>query len=302
MTNGPSRPRTPSSGPWFTSATTPSGKLSDHLAAAVGIIRNHTSARPSVGLILGSGLGSYADKLEDPVVIDYREIPGFCRTTVEGHAGQMVIGKRGGLVCAALQGRFHFYEGHSAAQVAFPARVLVALGAHTLIVTNAAGGLSFPPATLMLIRDHLNLFPESPLIGHNDDTVGPRFPDMTQAYPAALRDMAREVAGELGIDLAEGVYAGSSGPAYETPAEVKMLGILGADATGMSTVPEVIAANHMGAKVLGISCITNHAAGLGQGEPLSHDEVTETAAQVRERFQSLLDGILGRLGKDAQAV
>jgi purine-nucleoside phosphorylase len=250
---------------------------------------------PEVGLILGSGLGSFADRLEEAVAIPYADIPGFAASTVPGHAGRLVLGRRSGRACAAMQGRIHFYEGHSAAQVAFPARVLVALGARTLIITNAAGGMRHGPGTLMLIRDHLNLFPESPLRGENDDRVGPRFPDMTRAYPAALREVARQAAAAAGVPLTEGVYAGSAGPAYETPAEVTMLSTLGADATGMSTVPEVVAAVHMGARVLAISCITNWAAGLGGGLPLSHDEVNETAARVRSQFESLLDEILARL-------
>jgi purine-nucleoside phosphorylase len=273
--------------------------LHEQLAAATAAVRERApDAQPSVGLILGSGLGSYADRLEQPVAIPYDEIPGFSRSTVPGHAGKLVLGRRGDLSCAAMQGRVHFYEGHSAAQVAFPARVLIALGARTLIVTNAAGGLAHGPGTLMLIRDHINLFPDSPLRGVNDDRVGPRFPDMTRAYPAELRQLAREAAAAAGVELAEGVYAGSSGPAYETPAEVKMIGLLGADATGMSTVPEVIAAVHMGARVLAISCITNWAAGLGEGRPLSHDEVTETADRVRGQFEALLDQIVARLAAE----
>ena len=273
--------------------------LHDQLAAAVAAVRERApGAQPSVGLILGSGLGRYADRLEQPVAIPYGDIPGFARSTVPGHAGQMVIGTRGGVTCAAMQGRIHFYEGHGARQVAFPARVLVSLGARTLIITNAAGGLHHGPGTLMLIRDHINLFPESPLRGDNDDRVGPRFPDMTRAYPVELRQLAREAAAAAGVEVAEGVYAGSGGPAYETPAEVKMIGTLGADATGMSTVPEVIAAVHMGARVLAISCITNWAAGLGEGRPLSHDEVTETADRVRGQFEALLDQILARLSAE----
>lgn len=293
------RRRNPSSVFGVPRGATGAGSLRDQLDAAVAAVRERApGAQPSVGMILGSGLGSFADRLERPVAIPYGDIPGFAPSTVPGHAGRMVIGMRGGVTCAALQGRIHFYEGHSARQVAFPARVLVALGARTLIVTNAAGGLKHGPGTLMLIRDHINLFPESPLRGENDDRIGPRFPDMTRAYPAELRDLAREAAAAAGVELAEGVYAGSAGPAYETPSEVKMLGVLGADATGMSTVPEVIAAVHMGARVLAISCITNWGAGLGEGLPLSHDEVTETADRVRGQFEALLDQILARLGAE----
>ena len=281
------RRRNPSSIPWGSALQRQAADklgasdLSSELDSAVGVIRAVAGdVAPSVGLILGSGLG------------------GFAASTVPGHAGKLVVGKRGSVDCAVMQGRIHFYEGHSARQVAFPARTLVALGAKTLIVTNAAGGLRHPPGTLMLIRDHINLFPDHPLRGPNDDRIGLRFPDMTRAYPKELRALAREVARELGVELAEGVYAGSSGPSYETPAEIKMLEVLGADATGMSTVPEVIAAVHMGARVLGISCITNWAAGLGPGRPLSHDEVTETAEQVREKFEELLDRLVARLGKE----
>lgn len=300
------RRRNPSSIPW-SGATPPAAipqlqRLKEQLDAAVGAVRSRVEdARPSVGLILGSGLGSFADRLENSTAVPYSQIPGFAPSTVEGHAGQLVIGRRSGVQCAAMQGRIHFYEGHTARQVAFPARTLVALGARTLIVTNAAGGLRHGPGTLMLIRDHLNLFPDHPLRGANDDRVGPRFPDMTRAYPQALRDLARDAAREIGVELAEGIYAGSAGPSYETPAEIKMLDAMGADATGMSTVPEVIVANHMGARVLGISCITNWAAGLGGAASLSHEEVTETAARVRSTFEALLDGILRRLADEEGA-
>jgi len=276
-------------------------RLHDQIGAAVSLVRKRApGAAPAVGLILGSGLGGFADGLAGATAIPYADIPGFAPATVPGHAGRLVIGRRAGLVCAALQGRFHFYEGHSARQVAFPARVLVALGARTLIITNAAGGLRHPPGTLMLIRDHINLFPDHPLRGGNDERVGPRFPDITRAYPAELRELARQAAAAAGVELAEGIYAGSGGPSYETPAEVRLLATLGADATGMSTVPEVIAAVHMGARVLAISCITNWAAGLPAGSQaaLSHDEVTETANRVRDRFEALLDEILKRLAED----
>lgn len=255
--------------------------------------------RPTVGLILGSGLGSFAGELEAAVAIDYAEIPNFSASTVVGHAGRLVIGDMSGVTCVAMQGRVHFYEGHDARVVSFPARALVTLGARTLIITNAAGGVnpSFEPGTLMLIRDHLNLLPDHPLRGENDDRLGPRFPDMTEAYAAALRELARGAAARLGVELAEGVYAALSGPTYETPAEVRMLAALGADATGMSTVPEVIVANHMGARVLGISCITNKAAGLS-GHALSHEEVTETATRIRATFQGLLREIISDIGKE----
>lgn len=272
----------------------PSDDLYDRVHAAAAVVRARIGARaPTVGLILGSGLGGFADGLTDPVRIDYGELPGFPVSKVHGHAGRLVIGERGGAMCVAMQGRVHLYEGHRAADVAFPARVLVALGAQVVIVTNAAGGLnpSWAPGTLMLIRDHLDFLRDHPLRGTNDDRLGPRFPDMTTAYTPELRALVKDVAAAQGVELAEGVYVAMPGPCYETPAEVRMLQILGADATGMSTVPEVIVARHMGARVIGISCITNQAAGI-TGAALSHDEVTETAARVRATFEGLLDGIL----------
>jgi purine-nucleoside phosphorylase len=273
--------------------------LFDQLQATTGFLRARLGGRtPTVGLVLGSGLGAYADELAEPVAVPYGEIPHFPRSTVPGHAGRLVVGQRGGLTCAAMQGRVHYYEGHPAQVVAYPVRTLVALGCSTIIVTNAAGGLRHAPGTLMLIRDHINLIPDSPLRGINDDRLGPRFPDMTTAYHPELRELARAAARDVAVELDEGVYAALPGPAYETPAEIRMLGAVGADAAGMSTVPETIAAVHMGARVLGISCITNQAAGLG-GAPLSHAEVTETADRVRGRFIALLDAILGRLAGGA---
>jgi purine-nucleoside phosphorylase len=270
--------------------------LYERVQEAAQAIRTRTPVVPQVGLILGSGLGGFADQLEDATAIDYGDIPHFPRSHVVGHKGRLVLGARGGARCVAMQGRVHLYEGHTAQTVAFPARVLIALGAKVVIVTNAAGGLdpTWAPGTLMLIRDHINLLPDHPLRGPNDERLGPRFPDMTTAYAPELRALVQQVAERAGIALAEGVYVASTGPTYETPAEVKMLRGLGADATGMSTVPEVIVARHMGARVIGISCITNHAAGI-TGHALSHDEVTETATRVRATFEGLLDGILGAL-------
>jgi purine-nucleoside phosphorylase len=269
--------------------------LYEKIEIATTVIRSRIGSRkPSVGLILGSGLGDYADTFDDPAIVGYGEIPEFPRSTVSGHAGRLVVGHRSGVCCAAMQGRVHFYEGHTAADVAFPARVMVKLGCHTLIITNAAGGLSHPAGTLMLIRDHLNLLGDNPLRGEHDDRLGARFPDMTTAYAVELRELARSVAVQIDLELGEGVYASLAGPSYETPAEIAMLGKLGADAVGMSTVPEVIVATQMGARVLGISCITNAAAGQ-TGEALSHDEVKETAAQVKGSFTALLDGILEKL-------
>ena len=274
------------------------------LQEATTFLRDRLAGRvPRVGLILGSGLGPYANELERTVAIDYSDIPHFPRSTVVGHAGRLVVGERGGVTCIAMQGRVHAYEGLPSSAVTFPARTLIALGARTLIVTNAAGGIraEWDAGTLMLISDHINLTGDNPLLGANDERLGPRFPDMTRAYAPALRALARGAAARVGVPLEEGVYIGLSGPTYETPAEVRMLRTLGADATGMSTVPEVIVANHMGARVLGISCITNKAAGI-TGEPLSHDEVTQTAALVRERFQMLLDAILEDLAGELAAL
>jgi purine-nucleoside phosphorylase len=273
----------------------------DQLAATTAFLRARLGERaPTVGLILGSGLGSYAEQLADPVAIPYADIPNFPRSTVSGHAGRLVVGGRAGVMCAAMQGRVHYYEGHPARVVAYPARALVALGCKTLLITNAAGGLRHAPGTLMLIRDHINFLPDSPLRGPNDERLGPRFPDMTQAYPSALRELARDAARSLGIALEEGVYAAMPGPSYETPAEIRMLATIGADAAGMSTVPEVVAATHMGARVLGISCITNQAAGIG-ADPLSHGEVTDTANRVKTTFTALLDAVLGRLASEVTA-
>lgn len=273
-----------------------------HEAARAIRERGLGAVTPQVGLILGSGLGGYADKLgplpggEPPRAFDYADLPGFPRSHVKGHRGRLVVGGRAGACCVAMQGRVHLYEGHTAAQVAFPARVLIALGARILIITNAAGGVNaaWPPGTLMLIRDHIDLLRDHALRGPNDDRLGPRFPDMTNAYAPELRALAREAAGGAGIHLEEGVYTAFPGPTYETPAEIRMARGLGADAVGMSTVPEVCVARHMGARVIGISCITNQAAGIS-GHELSHEEVTETATRMRATFEVLLDAILARL-------
>jgi purine-nucleoside phosphorylase len=270
--------------------------LFDDVQAAVAAVRSLDPNPPQVGLILGSGLGGYADKLANAKSLPYSEIPHFPQSHVQGHAGKLVLGTRNGARCVAMQGRVHMYEGHDAATVAFPARVLIALGAKVLIVTNAAGGLepSWPPGTLMLIRDHIDMLRDHALRGPNDDRLGTRFPDMTRAYAPELRELARAAAAKANVALAEGVYVAMPGPTYETPAEVKMLQILGAQATGMSTVPEVVVAAHMRARVIGISCITNHAAGI-TGAALSHSEVTETASRVRSTFETLLDGIIEQL-------
>jgi purine-nucleoside phosphorylase len=257
-------------------------------------------ARPTVGLILGSGLGAFADTLAERVVVPFEKIPGFPPSTIVGHAGNVVYGKHGSVEVLALQGRVHYYEGHDLARVAFPARVLVGAGCKTLVITNAAGGVdkALHAGEIVILSDHLNLLGGSPLRGPNDEKLGPRFPDMTDAYDPALRALAKAAGSDVGLTLREGVYAACAGPQYETPAEVRMLRGLGADLVGMSTVPEVIAARHMGARVLGLSCCTNLAAGV-TGEKLSHSEVTETAARVRDQFIALLARILERLAQRA---
>lgn len=264
----------------------------------VRFVRSRTDLRPDVGIILGSGLGAFADRFSEATAIPYAEIPGFPTSSVPGHAGRLVIGKLGSATVVAMQGRVHYYEGYSPAQVVFPARVLCRLGIRALVVTNAAGGIrrDLAPGDLMRITDHLNLSGMNPLLGPNDERLGPRFPDMSTAYDPALGGLLDEVAAGLGTELKSGVYACLSGPSYETPAEIRMLRILGADAVGMSTVPEVIAATHMGVKVVGISCITNYAAGIGD-KPLSHEEVAEVADRVADRFAALLGAFLPALAE-----
>jgi len=263
---------------------------------AVQYIQPKLKEKPTIGLVLGSGLGVLAEEIENPTVIPYQEIPGFTVSTVVGHKGQLVVGRLQGKQVVAMQGRFHYYEGHDLSDVVFPIRVMKLLGVEKLIVTNAAGGVNenYRPGDLMLIKDHINLTGRNPLIGPNDDSLGPRFPDMSEAYSRALRDVARSVAAEQGIPLQEGVYVGLLGPSYETPAEIRMLRILGGDAVGMSTVPEVIVARHMQMQVLGISCISNMAAGILE-QPLSHEEVMETTEKVKAKFLALVKGVLAKL-------
>lgn len=270
--------------------------MEHRIAEAVRFIEEEIPYAPEVGLILGSGLGVLADLMEDVTVIHYEEIPFFPVSTVEGHAGELLVGTIGARKAVLMKGRFHLYEGYDVASVAFPVRVMRALGVQSLLVTNAAGGVNtgYRPGDLMLIRDHLNLMFRNPLIGRNEEALGVRFPDMSQAYSARLIEAAREAADQLGIRLEEGVYAGMLGPSYETPAEIKMLRTLGADAVGMSTVPEVIAARHAGIEVLGISCITNMAAGI-LNQPLSHAEVVDTAERVKESFLELVSAVLPKL-------
>jgi purine-nucleoside phosphorylase len=252
--------------------------------------------RPEVAIVLGSGLGAFADRLEGAVAIRYDDIPHWPPATVVGHAGQLVAGRIGTRGVAVLSGRAHYYEGHDLGTVVFGVRVLGRLGVRVLILTNAAGGVntSFAQGALMLIDDHINLMGANPLMGPNDDRFGPRFPDMTEVYSRRLRLVAGSAAEGAGIPLAHGVYAALHGPSYETPAEIRYLRAIGADAVGMSTVPEAIAARHMGIEVLGISCITNMAAGV-LPQPLVHAEVMETARRVSGQFIALLEGILERL-------
>ena len=262
---------------------------------AKNFLAEKISRQPVIGLILGSGLGVLAEEIERPIRIPYGDIPGFLASTVAGHKGQLVIGELEGKQVVAMQGRFHYYEGYEMDLVTFPVRVMRAIGVKTIIVTNAAGGVnkSFEAGDLMLISDHLNLFGTNPLIGPNDDETGVRFPDMSKAYSPELLNLAKKVAADLNMPVKAGVYAGNTGPAYETPAEVRMIRTLGADAVGMSTVPEVIVARHCDMKVLGISCISNMAAGM-LDQPLSHDEVIETTEKVREDFLMFVKEIVKR--------
>lgn len=264
---------------------------------AVAFVRSRTKLQPQIGVVLGSGLGNVVDALDVEATIPYNEIPGGAASTVWGHSGKMILGRAGKVPVVVLAGRMHFYEGHDMRAVVHLARVAGRLGIKTLVVTNAAGGVntSFTPGDLMLITDHINLMGGNPLLGPNIEELGPRFPDMSEAYPESLRDKAKEVGKGLGLSLKEGVYLALSGPTYETPAEIRMLRILGADAVGMSTVPEVIAMSHMNIPVLGISCITNMAAGVIK-QKLTHQEVMDTTARVQEQFTKLVLGVLETLG------
>ena len=252
--------------------------------------------KADIGVILGSGLGDYAEALEDAVKLPYSEIPGFPRSTVAGHAGMWCCGTLYGKRVVMMQGRFHYYEGYGMKDVTLPVRVMQKIGVKTLVVTNAAGGvnLGYHPGELMVIGDMFSMTAQNPLIGPNLDAFGPRFPDMSCAFDKELRALAHECANEQGFALREGVYAQRTGPTYETPAEIRMLRTLGADAVGMSTVPEVIVARHGGMRVLGISCITNMAAGI-LDQPLNHAEVTETANRVKGQFRNLLDRIIEKM-------
>lgn len=266
------------------------------IADAVVAIRERTSLEPSVGIVLGSGLGGFADELDGPVEIPYGDIPGWPVATALGHAGTLVVGMFRGVPVVVMKGRAHLYEGHPAEKVVFGVRVLGALGVRTLVITNACGGIreGLAPGDLVLVSDHINLQGTSPLAGPNDDSLGPRFPDMTGAYDPALRAAAHEAADRLGEPLAEGVYAAWLGPAFETPAEIRMIRTLGGDLVGMSTVPEVLAARHMGLRCLAVSCVTNMAAGI-LPEPLDAEHVLAVGAAAQGRLTALLGELLPRL-------
>lgn len=270
--------------------------LYDRAERAAQSIRARTSARPRIAIVLGSGLGGFAEEFEEAVAIPYREIPGFVSSTAEGHVGNLVIGNVDDIPVAAMQGRVHSYEGYSLEEVTFPIRTLKLLGIETLILTNAAGGIDvqLTQGALMVISDHLNLMGMNPLRGPNDERFGPRFPDMTEVYSRELQELVTQEARALGTTVRRGIYAALAGPSYETPAEIHMLRACGADAVGMSTVPEAIVARHMGMSVVGISCITNMAAGIGE-QTINHEEVMETGQKVRETFTQLLRSIITKL-------
>ena len=272
------------------------------IAEAVQLLKSRTPLRPRVAVVLGSGLGAFAGELADRTEISYSAIPGWPCSTAAGHAGKLVFGKLGPLEVAVMAGRVHLYEGYTPAQVTFGVRVLGAMGVRSMVFTNAAGGinLALERGGLVLLSDHINLQGSNPLVGPNDDARGPRFPDMSEAYSRHLRALAHEVGSELGIRLAEGVYAAVLGPSYETPAEIRYLRAIGADLVGMSTVPEVIAANHMGVAALGISCVTNMAAGI-LPRKINHAEVLETGEMVRATLVKFLRALLPRIGSNGPA-
>jgi purine-nucleoside phosphorylase len=272
------------------------GSSYDRVEEAAAAVRARCSKLPETAIVLGSGLGDFADTLLDAIATPYGELPHWPASKVVGHAGRLVIGDVQGKRVAALAGRAHFYEGHDLATVVFATRVMRRLGVKQIILTNAAGGINtgFAQGALMIIDDHINLLGSNPLVGPNDDRFGLRFPDMSEVYSRRLHDIAVAAAKAKGVPVSHGVYVAVHGPSYETPAEIRFLRTIGADAVGMSTVPEAIAARHMGMEVLGISCITNMAAGV-LPQPLVHDEVMETARRVRGSFIALLEGIIERL-------
>ncbi len=267
--------------------------------SAAAFVLSQTQLRPKIGLVLGSGLGAFADDLTDAVRIPYAQIPSFPRSTAIGHAGQLVIGKSGEVPVAVMQGRVHLYEGYSAAEVAFPTRVLGRMAVRALILTNAAGGINtaYGQGALVMLRDHINLQGQNPLTGANDERFGHRFPDMSYTYSKRFREIALDEAKKNSIAPREGVYAALAGPSYETPAEIRFLRTIGADLVGMSTVPEAIAARHMGMELLAISCVTNMAAGI-LDQPLNHEEVLETGRRVMGQFIALLRAVLPRIAAE----
>lgn len=260
-------------------------------------ILNHVDYTPTVGIILGSGLGALADKIESPTVIEYNDIPNFPESTVEGHAGRLIMGNFGNKKVVAMQGRFHYYEGYGMDQVTFPVRVMKFLGVETLVVSNAAGGLNpdYKQGDLMLINDHINFFPQNALLGKNFDELGERFPDMSKTYHAKYREEAKKIATENNIELREGVYIGSSGPSLETPAEYRMFRIFGADATGMSTVPEVLVAHQMGIKIFGMSVITNVSEPVDPNQETTHGEVQDVAGMKEPEMSLLVEKLIERI-------
>ena len=274
------------------------GKIIAEITDVTKFLEARLPEKPKVAIVLGSGLGPFVARIENPVTIPYDEIPHFKKTTVEGHSGRIVAGRVGGVPVAALQGRWHFYEGYPMSSIVLPTRAMCMLGVQNMVLTNAAGGvnLAFQAGDLMVIQDHINLMGDNPLTGPEPAEFGPRFPDMSEAYCGDCIEVIEDVARGLGVPIRKGVYCGLRGPTYETPAEVRMLRTLGADAVGMSTVPEAIAARHLGVRVTGISCITNMAAGI-EAKKLDHAEVTETAKRVIQHFSDLLAQSLPRMVK-----
>jgi len=275
-----------------------STSLYERAEHASRIIRSRISVEPRIAVVLGSGLGGFADDFDESVAIPYEDIPGFVRSTAQGHAGQLVIGKVQSIPVLAMQGRVHYYEGYSLEEITFPIRVFNLLDIKTLVLTNAAGGINvqLTQGALMVISDHLNLMGVNPLRGPNDERFGPRFPDMSAVYSHELQELVVEEARAINVEVRRGIYGALTGPSYETPAEIHLLRALGADAVGMSTVPEAIVARHMGIEVLGISCITNMAAGISD-EPINHEEVIATGDRVRETFTELLQRVIGAINR-----
>ena len=275
-----------------------STSLYERAEHAARIIRARMKVEPRIAIVLGSGLGGFADDFEEAVGIPYEDIPGFVRSTAQGHAGKLVVGQVDNVPLLAMQGRVHYYEGYSLEEVTFPIRTFNLLGIKTLVLTNAAGGINvqLTQGALMVISDHLNLMGNNPLRGVNDDRFGPRFPDMSAVYSPELQELVVEEAKTIGVEVRRGIYGALSGPSYETPAEIHLLRNLGADAVGMSTVPEAIVARHMGMQVLGISCITNMAAGISD-EPINHEEVMATGDRVRETFTELLRRVVAGINR-----